>query len=467
VRLVAIAIVPVNRRPAAATAWLLTIFVVPYLGALAFLLIGNPKLPRHRREKQRRVNARILELTEGMDSVPAEDPGPPWLEPLVRLNRNLGAMPMVTGNRASLIDDYAGSLEEMTEAIEGARSYVHSAFYITTFDETTRPFFQALEDAIGRGVHVRVLFDHLGSLRVPGYRRTLKELRRIGADWHPMLPVQPHRLRYQRPDLRNHRKLLVVDGEVAFIGSQNIVDSTYNKRTNRRRGLRWQDLMVRLEGPIVDGVNALFITDWFSETDEVLEGEIGPIDPRLATASLECQVVPSGPGFDNENNLKLFNSLLYHAERRVGITTPYLVPDDSLLSAITTAAQRGVDVELFASAVADQPLVYHAQRSYYEALLRAGVRIWLYPAPYILHAKHVTVDDGIAAIGSSNLDMRSFELNLESTLLVSGRRFSEQLRRIEDGYRLVSHELTLEEHLRRPLIGKIADNVARLTSALQ
>jgi cardiolipin synthase len=316
-------------------------------------------------------------------------------------------------------------------------------------------------------VMVRVLFDHIGSLRSPGYRRTLRHLRRIGVEWRPMLPVQPYRGRYQRPDLRNHRKLLVIDGDVAFLGSQNLIDRSYNKRANRRRGLQWQELMTRLEGPIVGGVNALFVTDWYSETDEELEGEIGPVDPRLATTSLECQIVPSGPGFDEENNLKLFNTLIYSAQRRVSITSPYFVPDESLLAAVTTAAERGLDVELFVSEIGDQPVVFHAQRSYYEALLRAGVRIWQYPAPFILHAKHFTVDEDVAVIGSSNMDMRSFGLNMEVSLMVSGRSFSDEMRRVEDHYRAISRELTLERHHERPWPSKVVDNLARLTSALQ
>lgn len=467
VRAIAVAVVPRNRRPSSATAWLLIIFLLPYPGMLAFLLIGNPKLPRHRREKQRRANERILELTAGMEGVYPEDPGPAWMESLVQLNRNLGAMPLVTGNRADLLDDYLGSLESMAEAVDAATAYVHCEFYITALDETTRPFFQSLEAAVQRGVKVRVLFDHIGSARTPSYRATLKELRRIGVDWHRMLPVQPWKLKYQRPDLRNHRKLLVVDGAVAFMGSQNLIDRSYNKRANRRRGLQWQELMVRLEGPVVDAINALFVTDWFSETGTVLEGELGPVDPRHATSTLECQVVPSGPGFEGENNLKLFNSLIYYAQRRLSITSPYFVPDESLLQAVTTAAQRGVEVELFVSEVGDQPLVFHAQRSYYEALLRAGVRIHLYPKPYILHGKHVSIDDDIAVVGSSNMDMRSFELNLEATLLVSGKRFVDQLRTIEDGYRFACTELTLDAHLGRRWPGKIVDNLARLTSALQ
>jgi cardiolipin synthase len=467
VRLVAVVVVPVNRRPTSAMAWLMAIFLIPYLGVIAFLLIGNPKLPAHRRRKQREVNQMILERTKGMEDVPQDDPGPPWLQSVVRLNRNLGAMPLVTGNRAELIEDYDASLRLMTEAVDAAKGYVHCEFYILASDATTAPFFAAMERAVARGVAVKVLFDHIGSLRSPRYRRTLRHLRRIGVDFHPMLPVQPYRGRYQRPDLRNHRKLLVVDGDVAFVGSQNLIDRSYNKRANRRRGLLWQELMVRFEGPVVGGVNALFVTDWFSETDEELSGEIGPVDPREALRTLECQVVPSGPGFDGQNNLKLFNALLYNASRRISITSPYFVPDESLLEAVTTAAERGVDVELFVSEIGDQPLVFHAQRSYYEALLRAGVRIFQYPAPYILHAKHLTIDDEISVIGSSNMDMRSFGLNMELSVLVSGEAFATELRAVEDHYRGLSRELTLEAHLGRHPVAKVVDNLARLTSALQ
>jgi cardiolipin synthase len=182
---------------------------------------------------------------------------------------------------------------------------------------------------------------------------------------------------------------------------------------------------------------------------------------------LDAQVVPSGPGFDGENNLRLFNSLIYAAKERLIISTPYFVPDESLFYAITTAAQSGIDVQLFVSEIGDQAVVYHAQRSYYEELLRAGVRIWLYRSPTILHAKHITIDDQVAVIGSSNMDMRSFSLDLEISVMVKGTKFVQSLRRVEDSYRTRSRELTLDEWLRRPVGSKVLDNVARLTAAVQ
>ena len=178
-------------------------------------------------------------------------------------------------------------------------------------------------------------------------------------------------------------------------------------------------------------------------------------------------MVPSGPGFVTENNLRMFTTLLYSAQRRISITSPYFVPDESLLYAVTTAAQRNVDVELFVSEVGDQFMVYHAQRSYYQALLEAGVRIYLYPAPYVLHAKHFTVDDDVAVIGSSNMDLRSFALNYEVSVMLLGPDIVGRMRGVQDTYRSLSRELTREEWETRSHRSRYVDNVMRLTSALQ
>ncbi|MGJ7442449.1 cardiolipin synthase [Aquipuribacter sp. MA13-6] len=462
----ALVVVPRDRRPSSATAWIVVIVFVPVVGVLAFFFIGNPRLPAARRIKQRSIDRLINERTREYGLGVQQAPGPPWLDQVVRLNRRTGALPMLQGNSAFVETGYESSLQAIAADIDSAQDFVHVEFYILAHDPTTAPVFEAMARAVRRGVTVRVLLDHIGSWGSPGYRRTLRELTATGAQWHLMLPVQPLRGRYQRPDLRNHRKIVVVDGTVGWAGSQNLVDASYNKLANRRRGLRWQDLMVRLRGPVVQELEALFVTDWFSETDELLE--VGTPEPDAAAhGDLHIQVVPSGPGFETENNLNLFNSLMYGAQERISITSPYFVPDESLLYAVTAAGLRGVDVELFVPEQADQFVVHHAQRSYYEQLLRAGIRIYLYPAPYVLHAKHVGVDSDISVVGSSNLDIRSFTLDLECTLLIHGQGFSEQLREVEDGYRAVSRELTLPDWLARPRWQKVTDNLARLTSALQ
>lgn len=465
-RILALVFVPKNRRPQTALAWLLAIWFLPYVGIILFLIFGRARLPRARRVKQREINEYILDTTEGFDRVRRDPPWPPWLEPIVELNRTLGSMPLVGGNSAQMWNDNTESLAQMTAAIRASKKSVHCEFYILLLDEATRDFFDALEAAHARGVVVRVLLDHLGNAQYPGYRRTVKRLNRMGVQWRRMLPFRPLHGQIQRPDLRNHRKLLVVDGTVAFTGSQNVIETGYQRWRNHRRGLHWKDYMARFEGPVVAGIDALFVTDWYSETGELLEREAAPAR-TTGDGDLDCQVVPSGPGFAGENNLRLFNSLVYAAQRKVILTSPYFVPDDSMLYAITTAAQSGLQVELFVSEIGDQFLVFHAQRSYYEALLRAGVKIWLYAGPTILHSKHLTIDDQISVIGSSNMDMRSFSLDLEISVMVRGERFLKELRAIEDANRAMSRELTLEEWLSRPVWHRTLDNLARLTAAVQ
>jgi cardiolipin synthase len=467
IRLFSIIYVPINRKPQTATAWLLAIFLIPYVGFIVFLIIGSTKLPRARREKQTEINAYILEQTEGIERVRRDHPWPLWLESITTLNRQLGAMPLVGGNSAELYPDYEESIAEMAREIDQSRRFVHVEFYIATIDDTTRPFFDALARAQARGVSVRFLLDHWASRGYPGYKETLAFMDGAGIEWHLMLPLLPLHGKFQRPDLRNHRKIMVIDGSVAFTGSQNLIDSSYDLKSHLDKGMVYKDLFARFEGPVVAGLNALFVTDWYSETDELLLRESDPVQRADRGDALDCQVVPSGPGFDGENNLRLFNALLYSAQQKVSITSPYFVPDDSMLYAITTTAQRGVEVELFVGEMGDHAMTWHAQRSYYEGLLRAGVKIWLYRAPTILHAKHFTIDDEVSVIGSSNMDMRSFSLNLEVSVMVRGRRFVDALREVQEAYKEHSFELTLDAWVKRPRRSQVLDNVARLTAALQ
>ena len=456
-----------SRKPSDAVAWVLAIIFIPFLGALWFLLVGAGRLPKARRDIQREVSERILARTEGLDLVSHGDEWPEWLHSAAAMNLALGALPMVGGNRATLLPHYEGSIEAMAAAIDTASQYVHVEFYILVLDDTTRVFFEALRRARERGVVVRVLSDHVSSHMFPNRAETLGALADMGAEWHAMLPLRPLKGQWQRPDLRNHRKLVIVDGRIGFTGSLNLIDSSYLKKKNVARGLHWHELMVSLEGPVVRELDAVFVTDWFSETRELLPLDTTPVVLGADDALLDAQVVPSGPSFENDNNLKLFTFMLHSAQRRISITSPYFVPDEATLLSIVTAAARGVDVELFVSAIGDQHLVYHAQRSYYEALLRAGVKIYLYRAPTVLHSKHFSIDDDVAVIGSSNMDIRSFSLNMEVSVLVHGREFVDAMRAVEDDYRAASDLLTLDKWMRRPLAGKINDALARLTASLQ
>lgn len=470
--ILALFIIPANRKPGEATAWLLLIFVAPFLGAILFLLLGSPKLSRWRRDRQRAMNEQIRDLAEEAEQTPhlapvVDPPMPARYEPFVNLIAQLTEMPSMAGNTVELLPDYVGAVDRIVQDIDAAKRFVHVEYFMFADDKIGAPVIDALVRARERGVICRVLIDHLGNIGYHG--PVLKRLGAAGIPVHQMLPAKPFDNQWNRIDLRNHRKIIVVDGVIGFTGSQNLIEDTYHKRSNIRRGIHYIELVVRVTGPVVRELNAAFITDWYSETEDLLDERTAP-EMRVrtpVTGDVLCQVLPSGPGYEHDNNLMLFVSLIHAARRRIIIVNPYVVPEETTLLALTTAAQRGVEVTLVVSEIGDQFLVYHAQGSYYEELLKAGVRICRYRAPVILHSKSMSIDDDFAVIGSSNMDIRSFQLNLEVTLVCYDARVVADLRKIEAEYIRCSHLLDLETWQSRPLLTRFIDNLARLTSALQ
>jgi cardiolipin synthase len=424
-----------NRKPSSAIAWIMAIIFIPVIGIVFFLLIGNWRLNRHRRDKQDHVSAIFLERTEGLHLASHPDDWPDWLPTIVTLNRNLGALPMVGNNTAELLPDYRGAIQAIADGIDTAQSYVYIEYFILVDDETTKPIIDAIGRACTRGVKVKVLSDHIAQFSYPNRKGTVERLRSMGAE---------------------------------YIGSQNLIADHYHQKANIEKGLHWKELVCQVEGPVVREVEAIFVTDWYSESDELLlPAERNVHLGEIVHDKLDCQMVPSGPSFENDNNLKMFAALIQNARRRISVTSPYYVPDESLQMALVTAGARGLDVELFVSEVSDQFMVYHAQRSYYEELLRAGVKIYAYAAPTILHAKHLSIDEDVSVIGSSNMDIRSLTLHMEMMMLVHSKEFCDRMREIEDSYRAASKQVHLEDWLKRPGTEKVFDNLMRLTSSLQ
>ena len=467
INILALGLVPERRRPSSAMAWLLLIVLVPVFGLLLFLLIGSPHVPRKRREEQQVAGDLIQAGLAAIPALPPSPDRPSWLDSVMVLNRRLGWLPGVQNNKAELFHDYEESIQAKADLVRTAERFVHVEYFMMCRDSTAEPFFEALLDVAARGVKVRVLFDHVSTFALPGYKEMLATFDEAGIEWQAMLPIKPLKGQWRRPDLRNHRKIVIVDGRSGFVGSQNMIDSSYHKKKLEAAGRKWRELTTKVEGPVVQSMNLVFASDWFIETKEQLRDYVQPEAFPDDLGDLTCQIVPSGPGFPDENNLRLFNTLIYGAQQRLSITSPYFVPDDSLLYAITTAAQRGVAVELFVSEQGEQFMVSHAQNSYYRFLLEAGVRIFQYPYPAVLHAKHFSVDDHTAVIGSSNMDIRSFNLDFEISMMCTGRSFVAQMREVEDMYRSMSREMTLEEWKKRPLSQRWFDNVMRLTSAVQ
>lgn len=472
IKLVAIGFVPENRRPSSSNAWLLVILALPYLGLPLFLSMGSPYINQRRHRVQEAATQQIINVHKNVPDYPEGVVNlNPELASVIKLNRTLTAMPAVTGTNHGVHSNYEETIAAMARAVDKAKHYVHVEIYIVAWDNTTDVFFRALARAVQRGVKVRLLLDHIGSRKYPGFHKLGRRLDAIGVEWYLMLPLLPLRWRWRRPDLRNHRKMLIIDGERGFLGSLNMIDSSYLMPKNIREGRHWVDVMVELSGPVIASMNTIFAVDWLMESDELLE-IVDQVHPEIDRDQVNVvQLVPSGPGYSTEPNLRMFNSIIHHAKERLVMCSPYFIPDESMLEAVTSACYRGVQVELLVSEQADQFAVGHAQSSYYQALLEAGVHIYLYKAPYVLHSKYVLADpdspDAVGAVGSSNMDMRSFGLNYEVSLMITRGNIIAQLDDLTNEYLRNSTELTLDEWNNRSYARRYVDNIMRLTSALQ
>ena len=457
IRLIMLVYVPRERSAAAARTWLLLIFLLPWPGLILYAIIGRVYLPKSRIEQQRQASQQICAVQAQMEKSLVTAPAlPATLDPLVSLATKLGDFEPFGGNTVELLPSYEASLDRLISEIETAQQHVHLLYYIYGDDDVGRRFTDALIRAAGRGVQCRVLLDAVGSKSA--LRHLAPEMRRAGVEVHAALRVKLFGRSSARFDLRNHRKLAVIDGSVAYTGSQNIVAGNFVP------GYPNEELVVRVTGPVAAQFQAVFVADRFFETGTTLnQSEIFP--PLASTGSSILQVVPSGPGYQHENGQELLVSLLYAARRRIVLTTPYFVPDETFFQALRSAAHRGVDVHLVLSRHANKLFIQLAQRSYYDELLEDGVKIYLY-RPGFLHAKHMSVDDDVAIIGSTNIDIRSFALNAEINLLIYDPDVIAQLKLVQEGYFAKSELLSLEQWRKRPLIARTCHGVARLADTL-
>ena len=461
VRLVMLVYVPQKRNAAASRTWLLLIFLLPLPGLILYAMFGRIYLPRKRIAQQRRASRMIRATQEQMGASPALalEEAPP-LDPkcarLAAFARRLGDFPPVPGNQSELLADYDGMIARLIADIDAASHHVHLLYYIYGDDEPGRRVAEALRRAQRRGVPCRLLLDAVGSK--DALTRLAPGLTVEGIEVTPLLPVGLFRHNAARFDLRNHRKIAVIDGRVGYTGSQNIVNPEFVK------GYANEELTVRLTGPVVAQLQAVFLADrYFERGGSLAHPELFPaIVPQLGSVA---QMVPSGPGYQRKNGQQQFITLLYAARERVVMTTPYFVPDEPFLEAIYSARLRGVEVNLVLSQHANQLLTQLAQRSYYEELLAAGVRIHRYQ-PHFLHAKHLSIDDELVVIGSTNIDIRSFALNAEVNLVLYGAQPVAALRAVQERYFRDSRLLTEEEWNRRSLGIRTVQNMARLADSL-
>jgi cardiolipin synthase len=449
-----------KEKPATCLAWLTIVFFEPWIGLGLYLLIGENRLGRRRLERRRshrlQLDASEYPSVEAHHVVDPDENDEHSL--LVHLTENAGGLPVVSGNSIAMMTDTAAAIDRLIAEIDAAKHHVHLLFYIFQDDSVGRRVAEALANAAERGVACRVLADAVGSRQL--FRHLAPWLRRHGVRIFPVLPANLWRIPFKRLDLRNHRKLAVIDGLVAMTGSQNIVEPTYG---HKRAGV-WHDIMARLTGPVVRQLQGIFLEDWFYETGEMLE-DAALFPPAPADGPIAIQVVPTGPDEPTELFQDLIVKAIFLAQRRVVITSPYFIPNEAMLLALRLAALRGVQVDVAIPRRCDHRIVQAAGSFYCDYLMRYGVNVYLF-RDGMLHAKTLTIDDDLAMFGSANYDIRSFDLNFELNLFIHAKEAVEELHRLQQGYLDRSDQATADDFPSRTLIGRLKVNLAKLFSPL-
>lgn len=449
------------RGVAGTLAWIFAILALPGVGAVAYFLLANPSI--HRTVRRRKLSTADLRqaLAAAGECAPGAtlDALAPTARSIIHLAGRVTGLPPFGGNRVDLLTENQAAFKAMEDAIAGARRSVWTEYYIIQPDETGRRFLALLADRARAGVPVRLLYDAVGSASID--REALAAVVAAGGKVAPFLPVNPLRRRWS-VHLRNHRKIIVVDGEIGFTGGMNVGDE-YSGRRPARRARPWRDTHLALRGPAVGALAQTFAEDWSFATGERLALPAAPAPAEGASAIVA--LLPSGPDQEvNANRLAYFAGIA-SAAVRCYLTSPYFIPDEPTVRALESAALRGVDVRVLVPGKTDVGIILHAARSYYPSLLRAGVRIHEYRQS-MLHAKTMVVDGAWGIVGSANLDVRSFRLNFEAGAIVCDADFARGLeeRFLADLGEAV--EVTPQTVGRRPPLARLKQGAARLLSPL-
>jgi cardiolipin synthase len=431
-----------HRQPASRVAWIVVIVSAPVIGIIVYLLLGETNVGRSRVQRMHQVIARLSNVrpsSEDAVSSPSPDVPPQYMH-LFQAGKTVNGFDAVGGNRAKLMRDSNATIESLVADIDAARLHVHLSFYIWLPDNNGCKVVEALKRAAQRGVTCRAMADDLGS-RTMIASEHWKAMKSTGVLVATTLPLGNLLLRPLRGriDLRNHRKIAIIDNRITYCGSQNCADPEFLVKA---KYAPWVDVMMRLEGPIVRQNQLLFASDWMSEVDEDLS-DLLIESGDSASAGFPAQVIGTGPTVRTSAMPDMFELLMYTARRELVITTPYYIPDEPMQSALCATARRGVDTTIIFPARNDSWVVAAASQSYYYDLLAAGVKVLEYEGG-LLHAKTLTLDGEVTLIGSANMDRRSFELNYENNILFYDPDMTMELRRRQKEYEAHSREVTIE-----------------------
>jgi len=436
------AILRPHREPASRIAWVAVIGSLPGLGMLIYLLLGETSIGRKRVARAKAVLDSLPPVTPAsFAGDPRSQPSfPERCAPLFRLGESVNGFRPVGGNTSRLMPDSNSAIDAMVADMDAATDHIHLIFYIWLEDNNGLKVVEALKRAAARGVVCRAMADGLGS-RALIRSAHWKAMAHAGVSVGVALPIGNPLLRSfnGRIDLRNHRKIVIIDDWVTYCGSQNCADPEFRVKP---KFAPWVDVLVRFEGPVARQNQHIFVGDWMTYVDEDVRSLL---EKPIASGSggIPAQVIATGPTVRHSAMPEVFEALMYTARKRLLITTPYYVPDESMQGALCAAAHRGVDTTIIFPARNDSWQVAAASRSYYRDLVEAGVNIHEYYGG-LLHAKTMTVDSDTTLIGSANMDRRSFDLNYENNILFCDGDLTAAIRTRQESYLASSHPVTME-----------------------
>jgi cardiolipin synthase len=431
-----------NREPASRLAWILIILSTSVVGIVAYILLGEVNIGRRRVERLKAVLKRLT-LKAGRDDTQGDlslPDLPPRIQHLFRTASSINPFEPLPGNHAHLLKDSAATIDSIVADIDSATDHVHLIFYIWLTDRNGLKMVEALKRAAARGVTCRVMADDLGSRKMIASAHW-KSMQQAGVKCAVALPIGNlvMRLIKGRIDLRNHRKIVVIDNHITYTGSQNCADAEFLVKA---KYAPWVDAMMRFEGPIARQNQYLFLGDWMAHVDEDLTGLLQqPIE--TVNEGFVAQAIGTGPTYRESAISEVFEALMYAAREKLIITTPYYVPNESMQAALCRAARRGVETILVLPAKNDSVVVAAASRSYYEDLLEAGVKIYEYEGG-LLHTKSLTLDGEVTLIGSANMDRRSFDLNYENNILLYDPKATAAMIERQHVYLASSHPVSID-----------------------
>ncbi|PWI34046.1 cardiolipin synthase [Vibrio albus] len=460
---VTIRVVMKPRSVSVSLAWLMIIYILPVIGVIFYVLIGELNLGRKRAERAEKMfsfyQTWFRDLYSCQAHIPALMSAP--IKKIDNLCTNRMGIPALCGNTLSLQNEPDQILRSIIQDIQNAESHIRMEFYIWYQGGLADAVAAALIKAAKRGVDVKILLDSAGSSRFFN-SHWVGMFQHAGIDVVEALRVTPLRMFFRRLDIRQHRKIITIDDKVAYTGSMNMVDPSFFKQ---EAGVgKWVDVIVRITGPTVNVLSAIHSWDWEVETGD----RVFPSLPACLIDTNPClpiQVIPSGPGMPENLIQQTLLLAINQAESSVRITTPYFVPSEELLEAIKMTAQRGVKVELVIPHKNDSLMVQWASRSYYSVLLESGVDIYEFTGG-LLHTKSVVIDQSYCMVGTVNLDMRSLWLNFEVTLAVDDGTFTQDLYKMQQSYIEQALKIDQESWKRRTMLHRFQERIFSLFGPL-